>query len=144
MLYGDSILFRSADKHQLRLKWEFEINNVPSKITVTHSWKARNWIFEEHFPMNAIHPSGGISLWEDKSPLFSDWLKVGDSVLIKNNRSGTTYAYYYKHQFEPSRPPMALKPGLGSDLTIDSIFTLVPGQHYAPSAAGSLFFPIGQ
>jgi GWxTD domain-containing protein len=140
LLYRDSVLFNSPNRRQLRLKWEFESNNVPPKITVSFSWKARDWFYQEHFPINAMHPTGGISFWKSRIPWFEEWMQLEDNILVENNSSDVTYVYYYGHQFEPSRPPMAMKPGAGSSLNIDSVFTLTPGQYFSPATTGLYFF----
>ena len=141
LLYEDSTLFRSADKRRLRIKWEFAAHEVPTILTVSFSWKARDWVFQEHFPMDVFHPSGGISLWESKTPWFQHWMHVSDSILIQNNSSEVTYAYYYRHSFDPARPPMAMRPGPGdSSLSIDSIFTVPLNQYFTPTKEGLYFF----
>ena len=141
LYFEDSTLFRSADRRRLRIKWEYTANEVPVLLTVKFAWKSRDWIFQEHFPMNAFHPAGGISLWESKIPWFQDWMNVNDSILIQNTASDVTYAYYYSHSFSPSRPPMAMRPGPGdSSLDIDSIFTIPPNQYFSPTKEGLYFF----
>jgi GWxTD domain-containing protein len=141
LFYYDSVLFRSADKKQLKIKWEFMLNEVPTILTVNFNWKGKQWVFQEHFPMDVYHPAGGISVWKAKSPWFQDWLIVNDSIMIQNDSSEVTYVYYYSHSFDPSRAPMAMRPGPGNaSLSIDSIFTLAPNRYFSPTKDGLYFF----
>ena len=141
LLYEDSVLFKSADKRQLKIKWEFMLHEVPTILTVNFNWKGKQWVFQEHFPMDVYHPSGGISMWKAKSPLFRDWLIINDSIMVQNDSSEVTYVYYYSHSFDPSRAPMAMRPGPGNaSLSIDSIFTLASNSYFTPSQDGLYFF----
>ena len=140
-LYTDSVLFQSARRNLMRLKWEFEADDIPMFITVKFNWKGRDWLFQEHFPVNSMHPTGGISFWKSRTPWFQEWIKSNDSIIVQNNSTELTYVYYYSHQFEPTRPPMAMRPASGGGaLVIDSVFTIKAPQYFASDRKGLYFF----
>lgn len=122
------------------LKWSFQ-EVLPDLITVRLNWNAREWIFQEHFPMNAYHGSGGVSLWETSLPLLRSWIHIGDSVQVRSGENGAVYTYFYGHDFDPARPPMTINPASGSaSLSIDSVFMLKANQFYIPDKRGLYFF----
>lgn len=138
--FEDSTMLSSDHGNQCVLKWGFG-GPVPPVITVRVNWKASSWIFQEHFPMNAYHISGGLSLWKSGNPVFDTWLQAGDSIRIISESSSKVFAYYYSHSFDPARPPMTLRAGKNDEpLSIDSIMVLPSGQYYAPSNPGLYFF----
>jgi len=136
----DSIPVDPAEGKYL-LQWTFQKTQVPPVITVALDWKSRRWIFTEHFPMDAFHESGGISLWNQDQPLISNWINLGDSVELEASGAHTTSAYYYSHPFDPARPPMTVQPGISdSSLSIDSLLALNANAYFRPTQTGLYFF----
>lgn len=136
----DSILIKPRSQRQI-LKWNFE-QGLPDALIVSISlnWQNRDWLFQEHFPLSALHNTGGVSLWQSSLPVLKSWIQLGDSVMIQSEVSDTVYVYYYSHQFEPARPPMAVRPGTGGGtLNIDTVFSLPANQFYTPDKLGLYF-----
>jgi len=133
----DSTLLRLGNNKHSVMKWGFTPQTIPGLLTLKFKWKARTWTFQDHFPMSAYHPSGGLSLWQASNPVFNSWIYNYDSVLIKTAGNTEVFAYYYDHDFDPARPPMTLRPGKGSKtLDIDTILVLAPDKYYTPDKPG--------
>lgn len=138
-LLNDSTLMEAGNSHQV-LEWTFP-DRLPNFITVKLNWNARVWIYQEHFPLSAYHSSGGISLWRSSMPLHEPWIHIGDSIQVRSDRSSRVYTYFYGHDFEPARPPMAVNPAQGgAPLSIDSVFVLPAGQSFSPDKQGLYLF----
>lgn len=137
---NDSTLVKPGDRQQV-LTWSFANDNIPPMITVRLNYKSRKWVFQEHFPMDAYHSSGGVSLWQSSYPILKTWIHLGDSILLQSQGNNNVFIYFYDHQFDPSRPPMTVRPAQGSaSLTIDSLFTMAAGEYYQPHKQGLYFF----
>lgn len=138
--FGDSTLIKPQDSQKV-LNWSIDGDEIPTKVTITFIWQARQWIFQEHFPMSAFHPSGGISLWQPPLPLVAPFVHQGDNVMIRHNLSDSIYVFYYSHDFDPARPPMTIRPGnSNAALSIDSVFTVTANSIFAPEKEGLYFF----
>ena len=141
-IYKDSTLVM-LDGEKPVLNWAFTYKTIPQLFTIELQWKARSWTFQEHFPVNAYHPSDGLVLEQNESPVFRSWITEQDSVLIAAKRINEIFLYYYHHPFEPARPPMTLKSGTASArLEIDTIRVLSPNQYFKPLNQGLYFFQI--
>ena len=136
----DSIAIDLTQNRQV-IQWTFEQNRVPSIITLSLEWKSRKWTFQQHFPLEAYHPTGGVALWQSGLPMMTEWINLDDSLRVKGPGVENVFVYFYGHPFDPSRPPMAVRPGKGSSsLSIDSVFVLQPGTTYGPTQTGLYFF----
>ncbi|GJM28477.1 MAG: hypothetical protein DHS20C17_11120 [Cyclobacteriaceae bacterium] len=136
----DSVMVSTNSRSKV-IQWSFSQDQVPALITLSLDWKARSWTYQEHFPMNAFHTSGGVWLWRSGLPQMKPWINLGDSIQVVAPDRENIYVYYYGHPFEPARPPMTVNPGKNSgSLSIDSILILKPGTHYKPASIGLYFF----
>ena len=114
---------------------------IPALFGVKLNWKARTWIFQEHFPANAIYPTGGLSVQHSAIPLLRSWIHVSDTIFLSSKDSSEVYGYYYNHEFEPARPPMTLRAGQGNGrLLIDTVLILPPNSYFTTSNRGLYFF----
>jgi len=136
--HADSTQVNPGNAQEI-LKWNF-LDRLPEFITLRLNLNGREWIFQEHFPLNGYHGSGGVSLWESSGPMLHSWIRIGDSVQVKSSQGNELYTYFYGHDFDPARPPMIISPTGDSSLNIDSIFTLKANQFYVPNRQGLYFF----
>lgn len=140
MIQDSTLLLLEDNERRSIMKWGFTPRTVPGLFTLSLNWKARTWTFQEHFPISAFHPSGGVSL-KYRSNSLSTWVHNHDSVLINTAGNKMVFTYFYNHEFDPARPPMTLTAGKGSStLEIDTILVLTPGQNFALSEPGLYFF----
>jgi GWxTD domain-containing protein len=137
----DSVQLRRENNRRSVMKWGFTPQTLPNLFTLELNWKARTLTFQEHFPMSAFHPSGGLSLRDSSNPIVTGWIHSRDSILINTVENKKVFAYFYDHEFDPARPPMTLRPGKGSGtLDIDTILVLIPDQNFTPGKPGLYFF----
>ena len=133
----DSVQLRRENNRRSVVKWGFTPQTLPNLFTLELNWKARTWTFQEHFPISAFHPSGGLSLRDSSKPLVTGWIHSHDSILINTVGNKKVFAYFYDHEFDPARPPMTLRPGKGSGtLDIDTILVLIPDQNFTLEKPG--------
>lgn len=139
--HQDSIPLKIDKNNQSILIRSFSRQALPALFGVKLQWKARAWVFQEHFPAGAIYPSGGLSLEFESNPMLRSWIHVRDTILLFAKNSPEIYGYYYSHEFEPARPPMTLRAGQGNDrLRIDTVLVLPPKSYFTTSNQGLYFF----
>ena len=139
-IFQDSIAIDLTRNSQM-IQWTFEQDQVPSIITLSLQWKSRKWTFQQHFPVDAYHPSGGVALLQSSLPMMTEWINLNDSLQVTGPGVENVFVYFYGHPFDPARSPMAVRPGKGSSsLSIDSIFVLRANTVYAPMQKGLYFF----
>lgn len=140
-IFLDSTVLVLEDSKRSIMKWGFTPRTVPTLFTLSLNWKARTWTFQEHFPMSAYHPSGGLSLRHYSKSILNTWVHYHDSVQINTVGNKMVFTYFYDHEFDPARPPMIIRPGKGSGtLEIDTILVLTPDQKFSPNKPGLYFF----
>jgi len=84
-----------------------------------------------------------LSIWVNGGDelLFTNYLTINDSVVIKssNPKMGSAQAYYYQHEFPAADPPVSSGPGAGKKLEIDSVLSLPLDQSLVLSRPGLYF-----
>ena len=142
---GDLMLHHALYNHSNRIflfKWEFPEDRAPVNFTVQVQIKPRVWSFSEGIAPKAAHPQGGVHIENTSTgyPFLNSFIHTTDSLTIQSVRSDTVFAYYYRHSFDPARPPMSLnRTGSGSDLKIDSVISL-PTQRKLTLPLPGLYF----